>query len=214
MLKKVIGINASGRKNWNCAKLLKESLKGAASKGAETELIHLCDLKNIHPCQGCVYCKSKRAPAGACAIKDDFTPLFEKIKNADALILSQPIYFSRESGYSRMFTERFIFPWYQYTSEVTKFPKKMNVGLIFTMNCPEDLAKKINYDYIFNTQKSTFDSVIGPTEVLKVYNTLQVKDYSKYNMTMFNPIDKHKYRKEHFPIDLDNAYQMGQRLVE
>ena len=37
----VIAINGSPRKNWNTAMLLEEALKGAASKGADTELIHL-----------------------------------------------------------------------------------------------------------------------------------------------------------------------------
>ena len=40
----VFGINGSPRKKWNTAKLLMESLEGAASQGASTELIHLYDL--------------------------------------------------------------------------------------------------------------------------------------------------------------------------
>ena len=36
---KVFAINGSPRKSWNTAKLLQEVLKGAASHGAESELI-------------------------------------------------------------------------------------------------------------------------------------------------------------------------------
>ncbi len=40
---KVIGINGSPRKKWNTGTLLSKALEGAASKGAETNLIHLYD---------------------------------------------------------------------------------------------------------------------------------------------------------------------------
>ena len=40
----IIGINGSPRKNWNTATLLTNALEGAASQGAETEIVHLYDL--------------------------------------------------------------------------------------------------------------------------------------------------------------------------
>ncbi|MDQ1253622.1 MAG: hypothetical protein QG646_2808 [Euryarchaeota archaeon] len=40
---KVIAVNGSPRKKWNTATLLEKALEGAASEGAETELIHLYD---------------------------------------------------------------------------------------------------------------------------------------------------------------------------
>lgn len=41
---KVMGFNGSPRKKWNTAILLSKALEGAASQGAETELIHLYDI--------------------------------------------------------------------------------------------------------------------------------------------------------------------------
>ena len=41
---KVLGINGSPRKKGNTAKLVEKALKGAESRGAETEIIHLYDL--------------------------------------------------------------------------------------------------------------------------------------------------------------------------
>ena len=43
---KVIAVNGSPRKKWNTATLLENALEGAASKGAETELVHLYDLSD------------------------------------------------------------------------------------------------------------------------------------------------------------------------
>ena len=44
---KVIAINGSPRKKWNTATVLEKALEGAASEGAETEIIHLYDLNFI-----------------------------------------------------------------------------------------------------------------------------------------------------------------------
>ena len=42
---KAIAINGSPRKNWNTATLLRKAIDGAASAGAEVELVHLYDLE-------------------------------------------------------------------------------------------------------------------------------------------------------------------------
>ncbi len=49
---KVFAFNGSPRKEWNTATLLKKALKGAEPPGAETELVHLYDLKY----KGCISC--------------------------------------------------------------------------------------------------------------------------------------------------------------
>ena len=78
-MKKVYAINGSPRKNWNTATLLKHALEGAASQGAETELIHLYDL-NFKGCTSCFSCKLKDGESfGKCAMKDGLTPVLEKL---------------------------------------------------------------------------------------------------------------------------------------
>lgn len=44
--------------------------------------------------------------------------------------------------------------------------------------------------------------------------TYQFNDYSRYAVTVFDEADKRRYHDEHFPIDLQNAYDFGKRLVE
>ena len=53
---RVIGINASPRKNANTQTLVEAVLQGAADKGADTRLINLRDLA-INGCLGCEGCK-------------------------------------------------------------------------------------------------------------------------------------------------------------
>ncbi len=53
---KIMAFNGSPRKKWNTATLLAKALEGAASRAAETELIHLYDL-DYKACISCFACK-------------------------------------------------------------------------------------------------------------------------------------------------------------
>jgi multimeric flavodoxin WrbA len=107
---KVIGINGSPRKKWNTAKLLTQALEGAASQGADVQLVHLYDL-DFKGCTSCFACKLIDGPSnGRCALKDDLTPVLRQIEDdAEALILGTPVYFGSQSGEMRSFLERLLF---------------------------------------------------------------------------------------------------------
>jgi multimeric flavodoxin WrbA len=98
---KIYAINGSPRKKWNTALLLEHALAGAASQGAETELIHLYDL-TYKGCTSCFSCKLKGGKSyGRCAMNDGLTPVLEKLAEADAFILGSPIYFDPEERKQR-----------------------------------------------------------------------------------------------------------------
>ena len=118
---------------------LKKALKGAASQGADTELIHLYDLR-FTGCTSCFACKTRGGKSyGKCAVKDGLAPILKKIEEADALILGSPIYFGNVSGEMRSFLERLLFPYFTYTDPPQSlFPKKIPTGFIYTMNVTEE----------------------------------------------------------------------------
>ena len=147
-MKKVIAINGSPRKKWNTATLLNKALEGAASQGADTELIHLYDL-NYKGCISCFACKLKNGKSyGKCACKDDLTPVLQKIEQADALILGSPIYLGAATGEMRSFLERLIFPYLVYDeSYSTLFHKKIPTAFFYTMNVSEDQMENMGYYY-------------------------------------------------------------------
>lgn len=58
IIMKAIILNASPRKNWNTAQLLKSAMDGAKAAGAEVEYIDLYDL-NFTGCRSCLLCKKK-----------------------------------------------------------------------------------------------------------------------------------------------------------
>jgi len=69
--------------------LLDEALKGAASRGADTEKLYLYDLNFI----GCIDCDGCDT-TGICVLNDDMTPVYEKLRSADAIIIAAPVYFA------------------------------------------------------------------------------------------------------------------------
>src|SRR5664279_2077769 len=121
-----IAMNGSPRKKWNTATLLEKALAGAASHGAETELMHLYDL-NYKGCISCFACKTIGGESyGRCAVQDDLTGIFSNIEQADAVILGSPIYFGAVSGEMKSFLERLLFPYSTYTDPPgSLFPGKI-----------------------------------------------------------------------------------------
>ena len=210
---KVVGINGSPRKKWNTATLIEKALEGAESEGAETELIHLYDL-DYKGCKSCFSCKTKNSKSyGRCAVRDDLTEVFEKIEDADAVILGSPIYFGIVTGEMRSFMERLIFPYFTYTmTPESLFPKKIKSGFIYTMNIPEEHVNEYGYPLHFKTNEQYLTILFGSSESMYSYDTYQFRDYSKVVCERFDEEHKAKHRKKQFPRDMEAAYKMGVRL--
>ena len=220
MSKKVIILNASPRKNFNTAKMLKEAQKGAESVGAEVEYIDLVNL-NYKGCISCFVCKRiGNTTGGLCAYKDDLRPVLEGILQADVLIMGTPIYYSYQTGMFRNVLERLFFAQMTYLkSDVPNVPKrlidkKLNVGFIYTMNCTPERAEQFNYPAILAPDINYAKLFFGYCETLTAYNTYQFSDYSKYLADIIDEKDKAKQRDEQFPKDLQKAFDLGKRLVE
>lgn len=218
-MKKVVILNCSPRKNFNTAKMLKEALKGAETAGAKVEYIDLVDM-NFKGCMSCFACKRKGADLGGlCAYKDDLRPVLEKILSADAVIIGSPIYYSYPTGMFRNLLERMLFAGGTYMKDDNggwkrNLKKTIPVGLIFTMNCPDNFAKQINYPVILGANESALNMIYGYCETVNAYDTYQFSDYSKYDCNVFDENHKAKVRDTQFPKDLENAYNLGKKLVE
>lgn len=52
----------------------------------------------------------------------------------------------------------------------------------------------------------------GEVSLYPCYDTVQVKDYTQYNMGAFDEQMKKAYHESQFPKDLENAYQLGKKL--
>ncbi|URZ14738.1 flavodoxin family protein [Clostridium felsineum] len=99
---KVIGINGSSRKDGNTAILIEKVFEELKKQGVETELIQLFN-KEIKSCKGCFACKGNKK----CVIgNDDFNECFNKIVDADGIILGSPVYSADISSKMKAFIER------------------------------------------------------------------------------------------------------------
>lgn len=211
---KVLAFNGSARKNWNTATLLEKALEGAASQGADTELIHLYDLRYTG-CKSCFACKTKDGKSyGRCAAQDDLTPILAKVEDADALILGSPIYYGTISGEMKSFMERLAFPYWTYTDPPRSlFPRKIPAGWIYTMNVTEAQMKDYGYGTHFAVNERVLRIVFGTSESLFSCDTYQFEDYSKMAAARFDPGKKAERRAEVFPKDCAKAFSMGVRFA-
>jgi len=211
---RVMAFNGSPRKKWNTATLLEHALEGAASEGAETELVHLYDL-DFKGCTSCFACKLRYAKSfGKCAMKDGLTPILDQVPKAGALILGSPIYWGTATGVMRMFMERLLFPFMTYDAENNiLFRKKIPTGLIYTMNVPADQLQRFGFDRTIEFDKRVMGMIFGASETLLCTDTLQFEDYAKMAASRFDPEKKAQRRKDVFPLDCQKARDMGARFV-
>jgi multimeric flavodoxin WrbA len=212
---RVIAINGSPRKKWNTATMLEKALEGAASEGAETEIIHLYDL-NFKGCTSCFACKLKDGKSyGKCAMKDELTHVLDKLKDADAVILGSPIYLGNSTGEMRSFMERYIFPYLVYSEKPRSlYPKNIPVGYIYTMGINMERLDSFGISKLIELNEMLATRIFGYSESLCSTDTYQFDDYSKYVVSCFDPEKKAKRREEIFPQDCEKAYDMGVRFVK
>jgi hypothetical protein len=62
--------------------------------------------------------------------------------------------------------------------------------------------------------EDNIENVYSKPYSLKVYDTYQFSDYSKYENYAFDPELKAKRKEEHFSIDLEDAYNLGVKIAQ
>ncbi|MDD1772213.1 MAG: flavodoxin family protein [Methanomassiliicoccales archaeon] len=97
----VLGLNGSPRREGNSEFLLREALRGAASKGASIVQVDLAFM-DVSPCRACDACFSD----GRCSLRDDMDQLYGLMEKADAIIIASPIYFSGMSSHTKTVVDR------------------------------------------------------------------------------------------------------------
>jgi multimeric flavodoxin WrbA len=207
----ILAICGAANKTRNTATMIKSAFDGAMSApGTSGEIVYLYDL-NFKGCIGCHSCKLlDKTKFARCAVKDDLTPVLEKAIAADVLLIGAPVYFSDITGETRSFLERYLFPGITYNKErdIT-YPKRPQVGWVFTMNAPGEFYK----DFFSGLVEMT-NRIIGDSEYVMAYQTQQFEDYSLYAATMFDVGMVMKRHTEQFPKDCKAAYNMGKRLAD
>lgn len=212
---KVLAINGSPRKNWNSATLLEKALEGAASRGAETEIVHLYDL-DFKGCTSCFACKLKGGKSyGKCAMRDGITPLLDKLFTADSFLLGSPIYFGTVTGEMRSFMERLLFPYLTYTQPPASiFGRQIPTAFIYTMNVSEKQMKEYHYPVHTGMNENYLARIFGASESFYCYETLQFEDYDKMVFSYCDPEQRRERHRAVFPEDCCKAFDLGVSLAD
>jgi len=101
MSKNVLIITSSLRPNSNSDALAAAFADGAKEAGNAVETVSLKG-KSIGFCVGCLTCQRTQR----CVIRDDAAALAEKVKGADVLVFSSPVYYYGPSGLLKTFLDR------------------------------------------------------------------------------------------------------------
>lgn len=122
MMKRIVAIVGSYRKDGTIDQAIDAVLAGAREKGAETTKIYLVD----HPiefCTNCRKCTQKPGKArGRCVQNDGLQEILTTIEEADAVVLGSPVNYYNLTAIFRRFLERQVgqayWPWGQWAPRV------------------------------------------------------------------------------------------------
>lgn len=88
-MSRIIVLVGSVRKGGN-TDLLAQAFAESAGKNHEVELVSVADY-SVHPCIGCNSCYSSEGHR--CFQNDDMRQVYDKLKQADGLVVASPVYF-------------------------------------------------------------------------------------------------------------------------
>ncbi|MBR5504664.1 MAG: flavodoxin family protein [Methanobrevibacter sp.] len=202
---KTIVINAGPKKRGFNAEIAESALKGAQSVGAEVEYIDLYRLK-FTGCMTCLICKKEGFENCKCYLRDDLSPLIEKIFDADALLISAPIFFSAPTSHYMALLERLIYCMVSYKVG-NAFKGKVNVGLFYIINYPKDYFEESIRPHLKKSE-DILKMLNGEVEIYSASN-ISKNDYSK-NTEEGKKIVEEKEKQQ--AIDLDKAFEIGAKL--
>ena len=101
---RVVAFSASPRRGANTEVLMDEALRGARDAGATVERVRLQEM-NLGYCVNCRKCKEPGFEP-ICSIRDDILPIYESLRDSDAMILAFPVFRSRECAQVATFIDR------------------------------------------------------------------------------------------------------------
>ena len=174
----ILILAGSPRKDGNTELLAEAFAKGATAQH-HVEMVSVRDYK-VNPCLGCNACFKTD---GICAQKDDMPMVYEKMRQADMLVIASPVYFYGISAQLKAIIDRFHNP-----IRDSFHIKKMALLLVGAATLPE-----------------LFDAIL--TEYNLCLNFFDIEDAGK--VLVRGVKDKGDIKGTHF---IENSYQLGASL--
>ncbi|MDR1721962.1 MAG: flavodoxin family protein, partial [Methanobrevibacter sp.] len=90
---------------------------------------------------------------------------------------------------------------------------KLKSAFIYTMNITEERVDEIGLKNALGFHQEFLERILGEKpELLFSYNTYQFTDYDKYEHSIFSKEDKLNSKLNQFPIDCNNAFNLGVKI--
>ena len=117
MSKNVLILNGSPRRHGNTAYLIGKLTEGVreAHPDTEIEVANLAFMK-IGPCRACDACRKEERLEKYCVFQDDMAGMYEKVLNADAIVIASPIYWFTMTAQTKLFMDRLYGLWLERTN--------------------------------------------------------------------------------------------------
>jgi multimeric flavodoxin WrbA len=177
----VLGISGSPHRHGNTETLLDRFLDGTREAGASAEKIILREL-TFSPCKGCNICHQ----TGECVVKDDISPLFDRILKTDCLAVASPIYSMGITAEMKGLIDRARF--------IPSKHIKQHKGIFIS-------TAGLSWDNVFD---AAFPAITA------FFNTL---GFEYYDNIIANNMDRYGGIRGH-PTALKEAYEKGIQVVK
>ena len=102
----IVILVGSMRKNGNTARLAQSFADGAVENN-NVEIVYVADY-NVNPCIGCNSCFAREG--NQCFQDDDMVQIYEKLRNADIVVIASPVYFYGISAQLKAIVDRLHTP--------------------------------------------------------------------------------------------------------
>ena len=139
---KVLRLTGSMRKGGN-TDLLAQAFAEGAEKNNEVEIVSVADYK-VNPCIGCNSCFTREK--NECFQNDDMPVIYEKLREADTVVIASPVYFYGISAQLKAVIDRL------HTPMRDEFHiKRLALLLVGAASLPELFdAIKLQYQLVLN----------------------------------------------------------------
>jgi multimeric flavodoxin WrbA len=188
---KVLGIYGSPRKGGNSDLLLDEALQAAAEAGAEVTKVYCRKLK-MDGCLNCGGCDK----TGECVLKDDMQTVYPLMDEADAIILSVPMFFYGAPAQAKALVDRCQARWSRRMLTKTREERKHF-----------DHGK----GYMIGVGATKGENLFQGTELMAKY-FYDALDMSYEGGLMLRGLEGKGAVSEH-PETLEQARELGRRVV-
>jgi len=170
----ILIVNGSPRKGGNTDILTDMLLESALEHGASAEKTRLVKIK-VKPCLECGGCDE----TGRCIIEDDGNDLFDKIAEAQVLVVASPIFFYNITAITQAMVERSQACWVRkYLLKQGPWGGRRRKGIFISVGATKG---KMLFDGVVRVMKYFFDAVDADYQGALLYRNTEAKGAIRRN---------------------------------